>query len=174
MEQRVHDTCHVLVPSDIIGLTRAPLAHIIWHQVLLAHITSHQLPLVLITSPHITLAAPCSHQITSHQISCPSLTSHHINRPFPQVTREPLRVVRVAGQLAEKPPHVGQHLKGIMVSGPAGTAPQGHHGVRACRHRWVELRTGTGGLANTSSGVSCCQQLKGIMVSGPAGAGGLR
>lgn len=42
-----------------------------------------------------------------------------------KVTREPLRVVRVAGQLAEKPPHVGQHLKGIMVSGPAGTGAAG-------------------------------------------------
>ncbi|KAF5839966.1 beta-lactamase-like protein [Dunaliella salina] len=42
-----------------------------------------------------------------------------------KVMREPLRVVRVAGQLAEKPPHVGQHLKGIMVSGPAGTGAAG-------------------------------------------------
>jgi hypothetical protein len=38
-----------------------------------------------------------------------------------QVIHQPLRVVRVAGRLAEKPPKAGQGMKGMIVSGPSGT-----------------------------------------------------
>lgn len=43
----------------------------------------------------------------------------------PQIVHQPLRVARVAGRLADKPPHPGRHLHGVLLQPPAPAAGTG-------------------------------------------------
>lgn len=76
-----------------------------------AQLTQHALPCTTMLAPR------------THAPMHPSASMHA--PPCMQIQHQPLRVVRVAGRLAEKPPVEGSRIRGVMVAGGAGGGAAG-------------------------------------------------